>query len=45
MFRIFPMTETPANLPQLAPEVRTLCAAIALITFATTLAVLALTFK
>ncbi len=42
MFRISPMTETPASLPPLAREMRTLCAAIGLITAATTLAVLAI---
>ncbi len=40
MFRIFSMTETPANLPQLAQEVRTFCPAIGLITVGMVLALL-----
>ena len=45
MFRISPMTEAPTSLPRLAQEMRALCAAIGLITAATALAVLALTFR
>jgi hypothetical protein len=43
MFRISPMTETPESLPRLAQDVRTLCAAIGLITATMALAVLAIT--
>ncbi|SCB33836.1 hypothetical protein [Rhizobium lusitanum] len=43
MFRISPMTETPASLPRLEREVRALCTAIGLITATMAIAVVALT--